>query len=254
MDELIHYQFNQEQQFGIITLNRAEKRHAISKEMTIKFLHCIELAKKDPLKFLIVTSTGERMFCSGGDLNDLHGELTPNEAEEILLMTMEVLYQLAVFPVPTIALLNGGAAGGGCELASACDIRIAKQGTKFGFVQTKLGIIPGWGGGVLLAKRVAPSFANQWIMEGTVYNADDLALKGWVHRVVTDSEWDDRDNLLKAYTSKSYKQMKILKELYLEEIGVIGLKKRMEKEVRYCASLWDSEEHKEAVSAFLNRS
>ena len=254
MGEQITYQFYPEKEYGVITLNRPKKQNAISLEMADTLLRVLQRANQDPLKFLVITGAGNRMFCSGGDLTELHGELTRTEAENSLLKMMEVLHQLAIFKVPTIALLNGGAAGGGCEIASACDIRIAKNGTKFGFIQTNLGIIPGWGGGVLLAKRVHPSFAYQWIMEGAIYDVQTLEMKGWIHRVVSENEWENTDKLLKAYLTKSYKQMQILKSLFLEEIGVIGLKDSMKKEVKKCATLWDSEEHKNAVLAFLNRS
>lgn len=253
MKESITYQFHPEKAYGIITINRPEKRNAISIEMAKRLLEVIERASKDTLKFLVVTGAGNRMFCSGGDLADLHGELSPSEAEKSLLIMMEVLYRLAVFKVPTIALLNGGAAGGGCELASACDIRIAKSGTKFGFVQTNLGIIPGWGGGVLLAQKVHPSFANQWIIEGTIYDEKALEGKGWIHRVINYSEWEDTDKLLAPYLSNSHEQMQILKSRFLEEIGVIGLKDKMKSEVSKCATLWDSPEHKNAVLAFFTQ-
>ncbi|WP_042145028.1 enoyl-CoA hydratase/isomerase family protein [Paucisalibacillus sp. EB02] len=253
MGETITYKFYPEKAYGIITINRPEKRNAISIEMAKRLLLVLEEANQDPLKFLVVTGVGNRMFCSGGDLTDLHGELSSSEAESSLLKMMEVLYRLAIFKVPTIALMNGGAAGGGCELASACDIRIAKSDTKFGFVQTNLGIIPGWGGGVLLAKRIHPSFANQWIMEGTIFDEKTLELKGWIHRVIDDNGWADIDKLLEPYLTKSYSQMQILKSQFLDEIGVIGLKDKMKNEVKQCATLWDSQEHKNAVLAFFNR-
>ena len=254
MTEFIQYSYIQDKAYGIITINRPNKRNAISLEMATSLMECIERAKNDSLKLLIITGSGETMFCAGGDLKDLHGELTNEEAEQVLLKMMDVLYQLTIFNVPTIALLNGGALGGGCELASACDIRIAKTNSTFGSVQTNLGIIPGWGGGVLLAKRVHPSFSYQWIMEGSIYSAQDLVLKGWIHKLVTNDDWKDMDKLLEPYLTKSFKQMRILKEQFLDEIGVLGLREKMEKEVHQCASLWQSEEHKNAVLAFLNRS
>lgn len=254
MENSIIYEIVGKQKYGLITINRPEKRNAISIDMAESLLQSIEQAKKDPIKFLVVTGSGTQMFCSGGDLNDLHGNLSVAEAESSLLKMMEVLYELTVFNKPTIALLNGGATGGGCELASACDIRIAKEYSKFGFVQTNLGIIPGWGGGVLLAKRVHPSFAYQWIMEGAIFDSDYLIQKGWIHRQVAEDEWGNRDKLLQPYLMKSFSQMKILKDQFLEEIGVIGLKEKMMREVQKCASLWESEEHKRAVQAFFNRS
>src|SRR5699024_12828906 len=101
---------------------------------------------------LIITRAGEKMCCSGGDLNHLQGDLSSDEAFKELYPMKECLYEPVSFPVPTVCLLNGDAVGGGCEIATACDFRIGKKGTKFGFVQSKLGIIPGWGGGELLYK------------------------------------------------------------------------------------------------------
>ncbi|HAM82144.1 MAG TPA: enoyl-CoA hydratase/isomerase family protein [Ornithinibacillus sp.] len=239
--------------YSVITINREEKRNAISLRMAEELMTAIEKAKKDSIKFLVITGAGDRMFCSGGDLNDLHGNLSVEEAERRLLTMMRVLYEIAVFPVPTIALLNGGAAGGGCELATACDIRIARRSTKFGFIQSSLGIMPGWGGGILLAKRVHTSFAFRWTMEGTVYQGEELEAKGWLHRLINNEDWQDKDEVLAPYIAKSFQQMKIFKSQYLEEIGVIGLKDRMMNEVKKCASLWETEEHRHAVEAFLNR-
>ncbi|MEN2766552.1 enoyl-CoA hydratase/isomerase family protein [Ornithinibacillus xuwenensis] len=254
MTETVIYERITEKEYGIITLNRPNKRNAISLAMAEELMQCIQFAKKDKIKFLVVTGAGERTFCAGGDLNEMHGNLSEHEAFDSLIKMMQVLYELATIPIPTIALLNGSAVGGGCELATACDIRIAKNNTKYGFVQTNLGIIPGWGGGVLLARRVHHSFSNQWIMEGSLYEAEALREKGWIHRIVEESEWEDTDKLLKPYLTKSFKQMEILKELFLDTIGVIGLEDKMKREVQKCASLWESEAHKKAVTDFHNRS
>ncbi|GGA83816.1 enoyl-CoA hydratase/isomerase family protein [Ornithinibacillus halotolerans] len=253
MTKLIRYEIFPDN-FSVITINRPEKRNAISLEMANELITIMDRAEKEPIKFLVITGAGEKMFCSGGDLNDFHGELSKEEAEKRLSKMMEVLYRIAIFKVPTIALLNGSAVGGGCEIASACDIRIAKTGTKFGFVQSNLGIIPGWGGGILLSKRVHPSFANQWIMEGNILEVEQLEMKGWVHRVVPIKEFGDMKTTLQPYINKSFHQMKILKGLFKEHINVQSLKEMMMNEVQHCATLWETNEHKEAVQAFLNKS
>src|SRR5699024_11604183 len=77
------------------------------------------------IPFLVITSEGSNYFCAGGDLNTLHSGLPKSEVEEKLFFMNEVLYSIATFPVPVICLLQGNALGGGCELATACDIRIA---------------------------------------------------------------------------------------------------------------------------------
>lgn len=162
-----------------------------------------------------------------------------------------VLFTLVSFPVPTICLLNGDALGGGCEIATACDFRIAKEATEFGFIQTKLGIIPGWGGGTLLYEKVHPSFAYHWIVEAQIYKASFLKEQGWIHKVVPNKEWGNYELLLKDYLNKSFEQMKFLKSQYKRKLSVLGLSAQMNEDVRNCSVLWDSEEHQEVVQHFL---
>src|SRR5690625_1160156 len=140
--------------YSVITLDRANKRNAINQKMASDFKACLKEAREDECTFLVVTGEGDKMFCAGGDLIEFHGDLLPDDAFTLLYGMKEVLFDLASFPVPTICLLNGNALGGGCEIATACDFRIAKEGSTFGFIQTRLGIIPGWGGGTLLYEKV----------------------------------------------------------------------------------------------------
>jgi enoyl-CoA hydratase/carnithine racemase len=242
-----------EQGYGEICLNRPEKNNAVSQEMTMELMAILEEAKEDPLKFLVVTGRG-KMFSAGGDLRDLHGELTTDEAFSRLYPMKEVLFELVNFPVPTIGLLNGNALGGGCELATACDIRIAKNSSEFGFIQTKLGILPGWGGGALLYEKVNPSFALYWLTEASILKADYLMQQGWLHKIVPPGEWEDQSKvMLNPFISKTYDQMKMLKLQYKKKISSLGLSSLMSEEVRNCASLWETPEHKGAISQFNNR-
>ncbi|WP_188454497.1 enoyl-CoA hydratase/isomerase family protein [Virgibacillus oceani] len=239
--------------YSVITLNRPEKRNAISKEMVKELKRSIEQARKDSAKFLVITGAGDKMFCAGGDLQDLHGGLTVEQAFQELYAMKEVLFEVASFPMPTICLLNGDALGGGCEIATACDFRIARESNKFGFIQTKLGISPGWGGGALLYEKVHSSFAYQWIMEAAIHSAAFLHECGWIHKIVMDDNWGDQTKLLESYRTKSYDQMKILKKQYTKKLSILSLSALMDEEVRNCANLWDSREHKHAVAKFLSR-
>jgi enoyl-CoA hydratase/carnithine racemase len=239
--------------YGEIWLNRPEKNNAMSQEMTKELIAILEEAKLDSLKFLVIAGRG-KMFCAGGDLFDLHGDLSTEEAFSRLYPMKEVLFELVNFPVPTIAMLNGNALGGGCELATACDIRIAKEDSHFGFVQTKLGILPGWGGGVLLYEKINPSFAMNWLMEASMLKADHLMQHGWLHKIVPTEEWTGNFNeILNPYILKSYEQMKLLKLQYKKKISSLSLSSLMSEEVRNCASLWETPAHKTAVSRFLTR-
>src|SRR5699024_4983776 len=171
VSEMVIYE-RHEQGFGIIRLNRPEKHNAISPAMIDLLKEYIQTAKEDRIKFLVITGTGDKTFCAGGDLNELHGALSQDEAFALRYPMKEVLYELASFPLPTICLLNGNAFGGGCELATACDFRYAKENTEHGFIQSTLGILPGWGGGTLLYEKVGSNFAYHWLTEGRKYDTE----------------------------------------------------------------------------------
>lgn len=233
--------------YGLIQLNRPEKHNAISKEMTSLLSEKIKEAKNDSIKCLVVTGVGDKSFCSGGDLNNMHGDLSNDEAFRELYQMKECLYELLTFPVPTICLLNGNALGGGCEIATACDFRIGKEETEFGFIQSTLGIVPGWGGGAILYEKVNPDFAFQWIVEGSVLSIDELKFKGWIHRIIARDEWENTQEILKPYLTKSMEQMKLLKSQFNKKISTLSLSATMNEEVRNSANLWDSPEHIQAL-------
>lgn len=250
MCKLITYEEND---YGTIFINRDEKRNAISVEMAEQLSALLDHIKNHPIKFLLLKSAGTEAFCAGGDLNDFHEQLNEEQAYETLHTMKEVLFKLVTFPVPTICLLQGNALGGGCELATACDIRIAKENTTFGFVQSNLGILPGWGGGALLYEKVHTSFALQWLTEGKMYDAHFLQRKGWIHEVIQTNEWANEQKIVHQYSKKSIEQMKYLKSQYVEALSIPTLLEKMEKESSRCASLWESEEHRLVVQQFLNK-
>lgn len=239
--------------FGQIFINRPEKKNAVSVQMIEELMHCIHVAKQDDITFLLIRTTGGDTFCAGGDLNDFHGDLSVDMAFSILNKMKAVLFEIAVFPVPTICLINGNALGGGCELATACDFRIAKNTVKCGFIQTKLKIIPAWGGGALLYKKVHPSFAYHWIIEGNIYDTTTLQSNGWIHRVISEAEWEDEEKLLEHYINKTKAQCKWLKAQYIKHLDKKALLEDMTEEVVNCASLWNTKEHKEIVDQFFAR-
>ncbi|MFD2044000.1 enoyl-CoA hydratase/isomerase family protein [Ornithinibacillus salinisoli] len=252
MKELVHYQ-RKNNDYGVIMLDRQEKHNAISKRMAEDFKRALYTAREDHVKLLVITGAGNKMFCAGGDLIDFHADLSPESSYELLNYIKEILYAIVTFPVPTVCLLNGNALGGGCEIATACDFRIAKASTTFGFIQSKLGIIPGWGGGALLYEKVHSSFAYQWLMEAETFSAEYLQRQGWLHQLIPEERWKNQEALLHMYITKSYNQMKALKEQYMEELNLPRLSEKMNKEVQNCANLWDSEEHIHAVQQFLKQ-
>lgn len=249
-EQLVVYE--QKDHYGLLTINRAKKHNAISLDMAQQMYDILNTIKDEPLKFLVLQSNGDKTFCAGGDLYDYRSDLDEAEAYSALHEMKQVLMQLVTFPALTICLLQGNAYGGGCELATACDIRIAKESTQFGFIQSNLGILPGWGGGAILYEKVHPSFAYHWLTVGSIYDAKTLADKGWIHVVVREDEWEEIRQL-KDYTRKSSEQIRHLKSQYIESLSVPTLLEKMEKESARCASLWGSPEHKKALQQFYRK-
>ncbi len=250
MSEIVQYEYL-ESGYSVIRLNRPDKKNTISPEMIVEFKKSLQIAKQEPIKFLVITGAGDGMFCAGGDLNHYHGELAADEAFSRLYPMKEILYELVSFPVPTICMLNGSALGGGCEIASACDFRIAKEGAAFGFVQTKSGILPGWGGGTLLYEKVHPNFAFQWITEADILDVQTLKEQGWIHHIIPGENWNNHEMVLQAYVNKSQDQMRYLKSQFLKKISVLALSAEMNEEVRQCAKLWESDAHQQEVQQFF---
>jgi enoyl-CoA hydratase/carnithine racemase len=143
---------------------------------------------KDPPGAVVVTG-GDRIFAAGADISEFGG---PDEAREIGARFLRALDALAAIPRCVIAAIGGFALGGGCELALACDLRIASERAKLGQPEILLGIIPGGGGTQRLARLVGPSRAKDLILTGRQVGADEALRIGLVDEVVPPDELHDR--------------------------------------------------------------
>jgi len=235
-----------------LTINRPEKRNAISYELMDAFDAAIEMARKDEaVKILLIRGAGEQAFCSGGDLSVFHALETEAEAFSMLSKMGEVLYKLATFPKPTIAYINGTAIGGGCEIATACDIRIAKQGTKMGFVQGDQAITTGWGCGTILMEKLPSSNAFSMLWSAKVMTAETAKELGFVSEVVEDDE--QVLSYLEVFNNKQREVLEAYKSMLVRKWEQTSLKDRMMDEIKVCSKLWEKEEHLLAVQQFRER-
>jgi enoyl-CoA hydratase/carnithine racemase len=136
---------------------------------------------QDDLPGAVVITGGDRVFAAGAEISEFGG---PDEAYEIGLMFRDAFDAVAELPRVTIAAVSGYALGGGCELALACDLRIAAENAKFGQPEILLGIVPGGGGTQRLARLIGPAKAKDLILTGRQIRADEALTMGLVDEVV----------------------------------------------------------------------
>jgi len=205
-------------------------------------------------KMLVITGAGDKAFCSGGDLSSFHALKTEEEAFSMLSKMGNVLKKLFLFKKPTVALLNGVAVGGGCELAAACDLRIAKRNIKFGFVQGKLGITTGWGGGTMLFERVRSSVALDYLLSSQLIGSEKGFEDGFIQFLLDDGDVKAAcEKILAPYMDKSARVLAAYKQIWLRRLDTEKIVKNIDEEIRSCARLWESDEHHEAVQNFLKK-
>lgn len=169
-----------------LTLNRPEVRNALSPEMWRDISTAVEKAKEDDdVKVVIVSSKGEKALASGADIREIHDR---HYLKQLAGTATNALKNLEDLFKPVICAVNGYALGGGCELAMACDIRVATRRSKFGQPEVNLSIIPGAGGTQRLARLIGVGRAKELIYTGRIINAEEAYNIGLVNYLTDDTQ------------------------------------------------------------------
>ncbi len=172
--------------FEIIRLNRPDKFNALSREMILALNDIFTNIESQPdLRVVILTGAGDKAFCAGTDITELTG-LDEDRARDVSARSQALCNQIERCRVPVIAAVNGIAAGGGCELALACHVRIASPNASFSLPETKLGIIPGYGGTQRLAREIGRGRALEIVLTGRTVLAEEALRIGLINRVAGD--------------------------------------------------------------------
>jgi 3-hydroxypropionyl-coenzyme A dehydratase len=170
---------------AIIKIDRPEVLNALNKEVMTELSQAIDIVSiDDGIKVIVITGTGERSFCAGADIKYVVN-VDPIEAERYATFIHTLLNKIENLQKPVIAAINGYALGGGCELALACDIRIASSNAKIGQTEVTIGIPPGWGGTQRLLRIVGPAKAKELIYTGKMITAEEAVQIGLVNKVVS---------------------------------------------------------------------
>ena len=242
-------EFNIHNGIGLLTVNRPEVRNALNLQAMADFAAAIDQAHATTeLRALIVTGSG-KAFISGGDVAELHGLKTEADAAKMIAVMGDALNRLAELPCITIAAMEGPARGGGCEVALACDWRVAAEDADLGFVHIRLGVITGWGGAARLAQLVGYPRALDLLTLGRVISAPEAHRLGIVTHLTPPDEALSSAmmiaNSLAEYESAAIRAYKRILRTAQSSIAEAQAVERAE-----FPKLWAAEAHVKAMEKF----
>jgi 3-hydroxypropionyl-coenzyme A dehydratase len=180
-----YIQIDLQNDIAILKINRPEALNAMNLDVISELSRAIDIVSADAgIKVLIITGAGERSFCAGADISYMVN-IDAITAEKYASSAQNVLNKIEKMEKPVIAAINGFALGGGCEIALACDLRIASENAKIGQPEVTIGIPPGWGGTQRLLRIVGPAKAKEMIFTGKMISAVEAESIGLVNKVIS---------------------------------------------------------------------
>ncbi|HEX5726603.1 MAG TPA: enoyl-CoA hydratase-related protein [Longimicrobiaceae bacterium] len=237
---------------AILTIDRQEKRNALSGQVRAELIAALDaLRGDDGVRVLVVTGAGEKAFVAGADIGEFAGR-TPLE-QRAAMTGRRVFDEIAAYPKPVIAMINGFCLGGGCELALACDVRIAADTAKLGQPEINLGIIPGGGGTQRLPRVVGTGQAMRLVLSGEIVDAAEALRIGLVDVVHPAAELRERTlEFARAMAAKSPVALQAAKSA-VRAAAEMPLAAGLAYETELFVTCFGSDDKREGVAAFLEK-
>jgi len=246
-----HIKVDIDESIATLTIDRPEIRNALNRETVDEALHALSaLAVNDDAGVLIVTGAGESSFVSGSDIGDIR---TRTRTEGLAAIASSLCTAVERFPRPTIAAINGYALGGGCELALACDIRVASESAKFGQPELALGIIPAAGGTQRLPRVVGLGWAKHLVLTGEIVDAKQALAIGLVTIVTPVGQLQVRARELAKKILRQGPLAARLAKVALNASSRVDLDSGLLIETLAQAICYESEDKQEGTTAFLEK-
>lgn len=251
--ELKNIILEKSEHLAIVTINRPKALNALNSE-TLKDLDIVleDLEKDNNIYCVILTGSGEKAFVAGADISEMK-DLSEEEGRDFGLLGNKVFRRLEKLDKPVIAAISGFALGGGCELAMACDIRIASEKAKFAQPEAGLGITPGFGGTQRLPRLVGEGKAKELIYTCATIKADEALSIGLVNKVVPlESLMDEAKAMASLIMANAPIAVKLCKDAINRGMQV-DIDKAVEIEAGDFGKCFATEDQKEGMTAFMER-
>lgn len=239
-----------------ITLNRPDKLNAFTGTMREDLLEALRACESDEaVRVVIITGAG-RAFCAGGDVEYMHALQQTDDVtsfRKLLDAGRDIVLQIATMPKPVIAAVNGVAAGAGCNLALACDVRIVSDAAKFSESFVKIGLHPDWGGSWLLPRLVGRGRAMEMLATGRMVDAQEALQLRIADRVVAAAELArETETLAQSIAAASPIAIAGIKRA-LNASENNDLRAQLELEAEHQLACFLSDEAKEKIAKFATK-
>lgn len=240
-----------EDKLSIITINRPESLNALNAKTIQEISTALDEANSDPsCRVVILTGSGEKSFVAGADIKEF-SDFGQEKAEELARNGQNILFnKVENMSKPVIAAVNGFALGGGLELAMACHIRYASENARLGLPEVTLGLIPGYGGTQRLPKLIGKGLANEMIFSAKMIPAQKAKEIGLVNEVYPIDELLIKTKELANMIAHN-SPMAISKAIHA--VNLSDTDKGFDTEIKHFGELFELEDKKEGVSAFLEK-
>jgi len=231
-----------------VTVDRPDALNALNVETLEALGEAIGEARANDARVLVLRGAGDDAFIAGADIAYMK-DLSTTEAQAWGELGHDVADAIERFPAPTVAVVDGYAFGGGCEMAMACDLRIGSESALIGNTEIDLGIIPGWGGTQRLPRLVGEETAKRMIYLGQRLDAETAAEEGLFGEVVPDNEIDDRAAELAAeLAAKPPFALRAAKDAIAQGYSDVS---GLDYEKRTFGSLFGTPDQREGMEAFV---
>jgi enoyl-CoA hydratase len=237
---------------AVLTINRPEKRNALNAQVRAELIAALDaLRDDDGVRVLVITGAGEKAFVAGADIGEF-AERTPLQ-QRATMTGRRVFDEIAAYPKPVIAMINGFCLGGGCELALGCDVRIAADTARFGQPEINLGIIPGGGGTQRLPRVVGMGQAMRLVLSGELIDAAEALRIGLADVVHPAAELRERTlEFARSMAAKSPVALRMAKSA-VRAAAEMPLAAGLQYETELFVTCFASDDKREGVAAFLEK-
>lgn len=244
--------YEKEGGIGIITFNRPQVMNALNGQTLTELSFLLDSIRTDEQVKCVIVTGGPKVFAAGGDIAYM-AKINPLECEKFITQVHLAMHKIAGLEQPVIAAMAGLALGGGCEVALACDIRIAAEGTQIGLPEINLGLFPAGGGTQRLTRVVGIGWAKDMILTGDPVNTDTALKIGLITRVVpADKLMDEARKLAAKLAAKAPISLRVTKQC-LNNSLTTDLAAGLLFEQKSFAFLAATEDQKEGLQAFLEK-